>query len=425
MKRLISLLLCLVFVLSVFAACGGEVTPPDTTDASDAETTEPNVTDQNTTEPDETKAPDVVEETPVTENAYIMKMKNGAKGVVTIVHDDGTLNTVAFLDKEFEEHNLRGTIGMIATRVISTEGVKNNTQIKLWQNYLDTGRFDIACHSYTHKFWGLTDKAESGVYINNSGVETPFNFGDGNITFETKGARDALRECFPDQRILSFIHPGFGKYIDENGKTIKVSDTAWKIIKANFIGSRGGGTSTQSWSTNSYYQLTSFQVSLKHDLSQWTAQVDSAARYGKWIIFMFHDILPDSSITASTSTLKVKQSTASGLMEHIGAKVAKGELWCAFFEEGLLYAQEVKATKGTVTTYSDKIEISISHNLDIDTFNYPLTVRAKVPADWTSVVLTHADGTTETLTPFVEGENTYVYANVVPNGQVAVLTNAN
>ena len=186
MKKWIAILLCLVCVLGTFAACG-EYVPPVVTDPSDTDTTDlgsadPETTDPETTEP-ETTEPEIKEETPVTQKADIMKMKNGAKGVVTIVHDDGTLNTAAFLDKEFQKYNLRGTIAMIATRVISTEGVKNNTNIKLWQNYLDTGRFDIACHSYTHKFWGLTDKAESGVYINNSGVETPFSFGDGNITF--------------------------------------------------------------------------------------------------------------------------------------------------------------------------------------------------------------------------------------------------
>lgn len=399
MKRLTALLICSLCVLSSFVACG-KVTPPDTMD------------------------PGIVEETPVTEKAYIMKIKNGATGVVTIVHDDGDLATAEFLSQEFEKYDLRGTIGMIANRVISTKGVKNTSTIKSWQKYLDTGRFDIACHSYTHAFWGITDKAESGVYINNSGVETPFNFGDGNITFETKGARDALRDCFPGQKVLAFVKPGFGKYIDENGKTKQISDVAQSILKEHFIGYRSGGTSTQTWLATDYYGLTSFQVSLKHDLSQWTAQVDSATTQGKWIIFMFHNIIPDSTVTSSTSTLRVRQSTASGLMEYIGGKTATGELWCAFLEEGLLYSQEVKSAKGTVTTYSDRIEISLAHKLDVDTFNYPLTVRAKVPADWTSVVLTHADGTTETLTPFVEGENTYVYANVVPNGQIAVLTNA-
>ena len=399
MKRLTALLICSLCVLGSFVACG-KVTPPAPMD------------------------PGIVEETPVTEKAYIMKIKNGATGVVTIVHDDGDLATAEFLSQEFEKYDLRGTIGMIANRVISTKGVKNTSTIKSWQKYLDTGRFDIACHSYTHAFWGITDKAESGVYINNSGVETPFNFGDGNITFETKGARDALRDCFPGQKVLAFVKPGFGKYIDENGKTKQISDVAQSILKEHFIGYRSGGTSTQTWLATDYYGLTSFQVSLKHDLSQWTAQVDSATTQGKWIIFMFHNIIPDSTVTSSTSTLRVRQSTASGLMEYIGGKTATGELWCAFLEEGLLYSQEVKSAKGTVTTYSDRIEISLAHKLDVDTFNYPLTVRAKVPADWTSVVLTHADGTTETLTPFVEGENTYVYANVVPNGQIAVLTNA-
>lgn len=402
MKRLIALLLCILCVLISLVACVSDM--PD-----------------NAITPDTTPTP---EETPVTEKAYIMKMKNGAKGVVTIVHDDGDLKTAEFLNKEFEKYDLRGTIGMIANRVISVQGVKDIAAIQSWQTYLDTGRFDIACHSYTHAFWGITDQAESGVYINNSGVETPFSFGDGNITFETKGARDALRGCFPGQRVLAFVKPGFGKYIDENGKTKQVSDIAQSILKENFIGYRTGGTSTQTWLAEDYYGLTSYQVSLNHTLSQWTAQIDAATTQGRWIIFMFHNIIPDNTVTSSTSTLRVRQSTASGLMEYIGSKTATGELWCAFLEEAILYSREVKSAKGTVATYSDRIEVSLTHKLDSETFNYALTVRVKVPAEWTSVVLTHPDGVTETLTPFVEKDVTYVYANVVPNGTVAVLQNA-
>lgn len=424
MKRLIALLVCILCVLGSLMACGGEMpagtSPSDTTPADSNPDTSP-----DDTTPDDTTPPEIVEDIPVTNKADIMKMKDGAKGVISFVLDDGFFDTVDFLNGELEKNNLRATIGMIATRVISTEGVKNEANIQRWQSYLDTGRFDIACHSYTHKFWGITDKAETGTYLK-QGTTTVLEYStkDGNITFETQGARDALRDCFPGQRVLAFIKPGFGQYIDENGKKQSISPEGLELVKKYFIGMRVGGKQTQTWSVPDYYNLASYQVGKAQSLTDWTSQVDAAVKYGKWLTFMFHEVVPDSQIDKAGKTLPVRQSTTSDLMAYVGDKVANGELWCAFYEEALLYAQEQRVTSGTVKTYSERIEVSLTHKLDAETFNYPLTVRVKVPAEWTSVVLTHADGTTETLTPFVEKDVTYVYANVVPDGQVAVLRNA-
>ncbi len=397
--RFFALLLCVLFC---FAACGEA--PKET---------------ETTTETPDPPAEDLLLKS---EKAYLMRIRNGAKGIVTIVHDDGTLATGKFLVEEFERLNLRGTVGMQAKAVISTEGVRNEARIQEWQSYFDTGRLNLACHSWTHQFWGITDKAESGFYINNSGEKTPFSFKDGNITFEVKGAKEALIECFPNQSVKAFVAPGFGKYVDENGKTIKISNTALKIIKENFICMRMGGSETQGWLVSDPYDITSYQVSLKHSLSDWTSQVDAATKYGRWIVFMFHDIIPDSTVDSSTSSLKVKQSTATGLFEHIAAKTNVGELWCAYLDEAAMYSAEFKSSEGTVETYSDRIEVTLTSKLDVNVYNYPLTVRVSVPADWAAVSLTHADGTIEELMPFVDKNMTYVYANVVPDGNTSVLT---
>ncbi len=407
LMHLVSLMLCLV---CLFAACGE--TPVDTSQVPDT-TTAPNTTE-----------PPMEDALLKTEKAYLMRIKNGAKGIVTIVHDDGTLATGKYLVEEFERLNLRGTVAMQAKAVISTEGVRNEARIKEWQEYFDTGRLNLACHSWTHQFWGITDKAESGTYINNSGKETPFSFKDGNITFETKGAKEALISCFPNQEVKAFVKPGFGKYVDENGKKLTISETAIKIIEENFICMRMGGSSTQSWFVSDPYNITSYQVSLKHSLEDWTGQVDTAAKQGRWICFMFHDIIPDNSVTSTTSTLKVKQSTATALFEHIAAKVEKNELWCAYLDEAAMYSAEVKSTEGKVDTYADRIEITLTSKLDTSVYNYPLTVRVSVPDDWKNITLTHADGSIELLDSFEDKGKMYVYANVVPDGNTAILTKA-
>ncbi len=416
MKHSVRLLAALLCILFCFAACGkapaDSSAAPETTTMPDLETSG---TDTDPIIPVEDKLLK-------SEKAYLMRIKDGATGIVTIVHDDGTLDTGKFLVNEFERLDLRGTVAMQVKAVVTTDGVKNKARIQEWQSYFDTGRLNLACHSWTHQFWGITDKAESGVYINNSGKETPFDFKDGNITFETKGAKEMLIECFPNEKVKVFVKPGFGKYIDENGKSSTISDTARAIIKENFIGMRMGGTSTQSWPVSDPFNITSYQVSLKHSLEDWTAQVDAAAKYGRWIVFMFHDIIPDASVTSTTSTLKVKQSTATGLFEHIANKVENDGLWCAYLDEAIMYSAEYRASEGKVETYSNRIEITLTSKLDTAIYDYPLTVRVSVPADWGSVTLTQADGTTETLTSFADGSNTYVYANVVPDGNTAILT---
>ncbi len=406
MKKL--LLICLsICALIAFVACGN--TQPETTGVT-----------PDTTEPNENTGNAFISE----EAANILPIKNGAKGVVTIVHDDGDLSTGTFLNQQFQEKQLCGTVAMQAKAVISTSGVKNTAAIAGWQKLFDAGYLDLACHSWTHQFWGITDEAESGVYINNSGVETPFSFKDGNITFETKGAKEALISCFPNETVRAFVKPGFGKYVDENGKKQSISPEAIEIIKENFIGMRMGGRDTHPWSSSSMYNLTSYQVSLKDSLSDWTTKVDKAVDKGQWIIFMFHQIIPDDSVTDKTSTLRVKHSTASDLFTYIASRTESGELWCSYLEDAMMYLVEQKETTGRVVVWKNNINITLNNDLDKSLYDYPLTVLVDVPEDWASVKFTDTNGKVEILTPFQNGDKMSVYANVIPDGYTATLEKA-
>ena len=64
----------------------------------------------------------------MTEKANILRVKNGAKAVISLTHDDGNLATVEFMNEKFLENNLCGTVGLIGKNFASLEG-KDNAEI--------------------------------------------------------------------------------------------------------------------------------------------------------------------------------------------------------------------------------------------------------------------------------------------------------
>lgn len=404
MKKIIAILL-VICMLAIACSCGDK--PAETT-AENAEVT----TTVETKESNE----------PVVSKATIMSAKNGCGGILTLVHDDGDLDTVKFMNDHFEQSGLKASIALIATRVVTTSGVKNNSAIASYQRYLDTGRFQLCCHTYTHKFWGLTDKAESGYYQDYSGNKLAYNFKDGNITFETKGAQEILRECFPGQRVLTFCRAGFaaGIYKEDGtylkGSTYANSDVAEQILKDTFIACRGGGSAYQPYSSIDLNRVTSYQINVKHKVEDWLYQARLAANTGGWMVYMIHKIQNDNVVspTSGTNTDKTK---ATQLFDALAEMVDNGDLWVAFFEDAALYVSERKVTEGTVTTTKDKIEVELTNSLD-ERYDYPLTVRVEIPADWENVNVS----TEEEVTPFEYRGKTYVYVNIVPNTGIVELT---
>lgn len=434
----------LLFMLLLFGICimscgnqGDEIsdtepviTEPETTDPeiTESETTKPEITEPATTKP-ETTEPEAFF---VKEAANILKIPNGAKAIITITHDDGTMATVEFLDEQYRKNNLRGTVCLIAKNFVTGTGDVNDAVVKKWAPFFESGRFDVACHTYTHTFMGKTDQGDTGLVlysnvdqrkVSNQNATIPA----GNLTKEIVTSREVLMECFPEQRVLAFVKAGTPGYKDETGKFIQISPDAMELIKENYIimrnttGGLKGAALVEDIPAQDIYNVHSLQVSPSQTGKQWKQYVDWAIEKNGWMTYLFHQIVDD----AKAGGINVGKTAAAELFAYVGEKAASGEVWCAFLSEAAQYTEEYRCAKGTLEISSNLIKVTVTDTLNDALYDYPLTVLVNVPADWTEVTLTHADGTTETLRSFVDGDKTSVYVNVVPDSGTATLRKVN
>ena len=351
-------------------------------------------------------------------NATVEKAKDGADSIVVIVHDDGDQSTATFLAEEFEENDLRGTIALITNKVCTVDSngnrTKNQSAIDFWQSILDTGRFSMSSHTRTHTYWGRTDAGDSGTYYSVAGnpdTLKDYTTTPGQITREVAGSQEDIRACFPSQRALTFVKAGFGVNTDGS----QITEEATDIIKQYYITMRNTGGEIETIPAANPYSVKSHMVREGETGEQWTEYVDTAISQNGMIVFLFH------SIRDSASGNTVAKSEASKLFAHISDKKAEGKVWCATFEEASLYTEEFRTAEANAVRYSDRIEVTLTDEVDNTVYNHALTVRVEVPENWTSVTQT-VGGESVTLEVQHDKDGYFVYANIIPDSGVAVIS---
>ncbi len=413
LRKILCAFLALVLLLGT-VACGGA--PKDAETESGAEQTG-NVDTAGTAEDTGDADTEKIEETkePKKMNAVVEKVKDGRDAIVVISHDDGHRSTATYLAEEFERLDLRGTLSLIASRVYDPEtGERKEEDIEFWQGILDTGRFNISSHTMTHKFWGLTDEDERGTYSDYSGNTYDYELEAGNITNETKGSRDILREIFPSQRVLTFVKAGFGTH----SSGVSLSDKALEIIEQYYIGTRWDGGGLETVPSSDPYKFKSFMVRSGEDETTWIPLVDQAIEKKGAIVFLFHNI-----VEGTASGHSVEQEDATKLLEYVAEQVDEGKVWCTYFEDAVIYTEEVRSARVSSSMLDDKITVTVADELDNEIYNQALTVKCQVPDDWTTVMAEMPDGTVLKLETFPGvAAGTYVHVDILPDSGDVILT---
>lgn len=359
-------------------------------------------------------------------SATAMKIKNNAKSIITIIHDDGSKSTAEYLNREFAKNNLQGTVGIIGTNVNTT------AKVNTWTNILadSNGRLNFASHSYNHRYFGESDNAESGTLSDG----TPYSYSAGHLSEDIANERARLNGLFPDERVLTFIKPGVTY---PSGKP-QVSDAAMNMIREHYIAMRNTGGGKDTIPPADYYSVKSLKAEARDDNAQyWKNNLSSAKENNAMLVYLFHGI----SDADTTSDLTVKQSDVSVFLKELGKYVANRNSWCAKFDEAMQYCREYSAiTSVEAKNYPDEniitvsVEDSISKiDTDIktgkfagrDMYDYPITVKTEIPYDWDYVKLTQSyDNRMEIVKTFIENNVRYAYVNVVPDQAAAVLREA-
>ena len=355
-------------------------------------------------------------------SASVEKVYGGRDAIVVIVHDDGTKETVNYLSASFSANNLVGTIGLIANKIAtqssSGEWSLNMSEVAYWRNILKTGNFDIANHSLTHKFWGISNEAESGYYLDSSGNLHTYSYEAGRITDEVVLSKELLKQAFPNEDILAFIKPGFGRVSDENGTTgmTQISNVAYQIIAENYVGMRDTGGGVNEIPVTNILKVSSHTVKGSDTAFTWQGQVNEAKNKNGMIVFLFHTIVDNPSDTS----LSAKTSETDVFFDWLGKENSNGTVWNAYLDDAMRYVTEYEHAQLDVKDYGDRIVVSVTDDLDDDIYNHPLTVKIPVPDN--TETLTVKNGVVEqNLEILTRGGVRYVLVDVIPDGDSVVI----
>ncbi|MBR2461040.1 MAG: hypothetical protein IKB34_07410 [Clostridia bacterium] len=359
--------------------------------------------------------------------AQVLPIKNGAKGIITIVHDDGDYNTVKYMNMQLGSMGLTASVAMVANKVVDVNG-KETKDAEKWQTLIKESGFDIVCHSQEHSFYGLTDEAHSGSYEHRDNGTVEYDFPAGNITNMTAGAAQRLRTVFKssNQKVCTYAIPGL-PVLDSayNG----LNEEASRILAENFVACRySGGSATygdvtvpfmNDLSNINYQRLNSYTTLTSGTSEEWIKYVDDAIQYGGWGIFLMHQIINQET----DYIYNVSKEKAVLLFRHIRKQVATGDLWCASLTEATLYTKEVETAVAFAEATGKGIAVTVYDELDDnETFDQPLTVKVQVLDSWGDVARVKYDGKKFEVPVYTADDGTkYVMVDVAPDKGVALI----
>lgn len=312
------------------------------------------------------------------------------KAIYTFTSDDGFTNAATFFNNEFKRLNLRGSLALVANWINGAQTPASTYDF--WNKLLADGRFDIINHSKTHvKFSSITNT----------------QIGQDSLRNEIIGNQTVFRTKFPTQDIITIANP-----------SVVNTDAADVLIKQSHYAARNGTSGYNSLNPTeaewfklkmlANYFSSKSRAAYSTEINKY---IDNIITNKQWLILLTHGIgtganaMPDSAFTRH--------------FEYVASK--RADLWIAPLGEATKYIRERQnANIITVDSTTSRIAISLTHTLDAAIFDYPLTLKTKLPADWTSVTVTQGTQTS-TINTVEENNNRYVYYNAVPNGPVISL----
>lgn len=316
------------------------------------------------------------------------------KAIYTFTTDDGFTNAAEFFNNEFKRLNLRGSLALVANWINGAQSPASTWEF--WNNLLADGRFDIINHSKTHVKFST---------ISNTQI------GQDSLRNEIIGNQTVFRNKFPGQDIITVANPAVvntdaadvlikqSHYAARNGSggynSLNPTEAEWFKLKmlANYFGSQS--RAAYSTEINKY--------------------VDNIIANKQWLILLTHGI--GTAVNCMTDTAFTRH------FEHVAAK--RADLWIAPLGEATKYIRERQnANIITVDSTATRLAISLTHQLDAAIFDYPLTLKTKLPKGWTGVTVTQGTETS-TVNAVEENGNLYAYFNAVPNGpRILLVKNA-
>ncbi|MBQ8584051.1 MAG: polysaccharide deacetylase family protein [Clostridia bacterium] len=349
--------------------------------------------------------------------AKVLPVKGGRHGIVVLMHDDGDLDTMTVLDRIYREHSLRADVALVADRVYNLAGGSvREAEVAKWQDYFESGYWNLVAHSMTHKWWGSTD------------TDGELTIDEALVKQEVEGAYEALVAAFGDTR-LAYAYPGFDAYTSVWGK-VECYAPAIEAVLEHYIGGRDcrfpKARKTVSYADIAYSMIYASSISKGADnLQKNLDSIDEAALSGTLAILFSHRVYDEANATEALTndTSAVTSDYIESIAEKVAGYVNEGYIWNAFLEEAILYLKEAESATVTAVSGNNVITLTLTDSLDDEVYNYALTLEVTVPEEWAGVKVTQGENTSYSRAFEREGK-WVVYIDAVPDGGEIILTPA-
>ncbi len=184
-----------------------------------------------------------------------------------------------------------------------------------------------------------------------------------------------------------------------------------------YISARGCQGFIEPKTPGSYFNISSVaggNLGVINTLNDFKSRFTSVANTNGWCVFLFHGIDNDSGYSPVTS------SELTRSIEYLS--VRKSKFWVTTFLNATLYSKERDAAKITETSVTDSaIALNVSDTLPDSIYNFPLSLRFTLPANWPSANVTQNNVKVPIRIVLVDSV-VYLTFDIIPNAGVVILT---
>ena len=355
-------------------------------------------------------------------SAEVLPVKGGAGGIVAIIHDDGRSASGLLLDKLYLDYSLVGDVAMLTSNIYTSSGQTNLEYLK-WKAILDTGRWGLISHSYTHNWWGTATDNGDGTYTLTDDEEL--------VNKEIVLSQTILRNLFPGRRVLTFAYPGFSSVTNQYGGgnpnfeyEVIYNEQIRALIDEYYISARYYSEKTPTyvtedaeWSYLDGYFLNPSNIASDTGLR---ARLESAANDGRIHLISVHGVSRDVK-SGEWDGYFLSEEDMEKACRLISEYVSDGRVWNAHYEDAILYVREAQSASVSVTGDESGLAVTLTDTLPDGIYNYPLTVRVTVPGAWSAVKITQGENTSYSMARYLDGK-WFIDAELIPDAGAATLT---
>ena len=218
------------------------------------------------------------------------------------------------------------------------------------------------------------------------------------VTNELKNSQSAINANVTVQKCVTIAYP----YCNRPANASVVSDY--------YIAARGCSGQLVPSTPTDFLNISSF-VCGSMGLLQFQdieAKADAAAAARSWCVYLIHAIDNDNGYSPLPS------ATLQATLTYLSTNQSK--FWVETFGHVVCYIRERNAASVTeVSNTADSITVRVTDNLDDSLYNYPITLRRPLPANWPGAAVSQDNKSVPTQFINLNSTN-FVTFDVVPDG---------